>query len=131
MKKTKGAPAARGRLRTAVESLPAGCSLTLSRELLLQVLSDRSEGDPIAEDPGALAADLTVPEIARLFGRSPNTVRQWLESGKLQGYKLLGREWRVTRSAVEAFQREQRESKRIAISPRRSTKSLSDWRKVG
>ncbi len=33
--------------------------------------------------------------------------------------------------AVEAFQREQRESKRIALSPRRSTKSLSDWRKVG
>lgn len=131
MKQATNAPAARERLRTAVEALPARCSLALSRETLLHVLADEAPRDSQTQDSQGLAIDLTVVEVARLFGRSPNTIRRWLESGKLPGYKLLGREWRVTRSAIAAFQQEQKENKEIPLGLRRSSKSLSDWRKIG
>lgn len=45
---------------------------------------------------------LTVAQVAHRLGCSPFTVRRLLEAKKLVGYRL-GREWRVTLEAVEAF----------------------------
>lgn len=53
-------------------------------------------------------SDLTVSEVAAELGRQPSTVRGWLGSGDLDGYKLNGREWRVAPEALRAFMDDQR-----------------------
>lgn len=117
-------------LRTAVAALPAGALVTLPREALLDVLG-RSGGDRAAGGDGpTVAVDLTVTDLAQRFRRHPSTIRQWLESGRLEGYKLLGREWRVPLAAVAAFQDQQRHGRERGSSPARGAPSLADWRKV-
>lgn len=61
---------------------------------------DRAVGGPVA--------DLTVQEVAEELDRAPSTVRGWLGSGDLEGYRLRGREWRVPREALVAFLDEER-----------------------
>ena len=56
--------------------------------------------------------DLTVQEVADLFGRQPQTVRTWIRGGRLDAYKLRGNEYRITRRAVEEFQVRERERPR-------------------
>lgn len=117
-------------LRNAIAGLPPGTLVALPREALLDAL-----GAPEAAVPPGLAVeppvDVTVAQIAQLFGRSPSTVRQWLESGALEGYKLFGREWRVPSGALAAFQRRQRTgSAPPGASPARREGSLGDWRAV-
>lgn len=46
----------------------------------------------------------------QLFGRHENTIRGWLQSGALRGYKLHGKEWRVSRSAIREFHEQEAES---------------------
>ncbi len=91
------------------------------------VLEKLSEGVPAVEIPTLpTRVDLSIRELARLFGKQPSTVRAWVERGDLPGaYKLHGKEWRVPVSAVEAFQNGQR--RRTAKSEAR----LSAWRTVG
>lgn len=67
----------------------------------LRELIDGERRDEVAE------VDLTVEQVAELFGRSPVTVKRWLQSHQLRGYKLGG-EWRVPRGAVREFQEAQR-----------------------
>src|SRR2546422_11707384 len=85
-------------LRTAAAALPPGTLVTLPREALLDVLGGRG-GDGAAATGGdgspPVAVDLTVTDLAQRFRRHPSTIRQWLESRRLEGYKLFGREWRV------------------------------------
>jgi excisionase family DNA binding protein len=82
-------------------------------------------------DRQAGLADLSVPEVAHALGRAPSTVRAWCAAGEIEGaYKLRGREWRVTRAALRAWQ--DRQSKPVAAaeaskSPPRTGK-LGDWR---
>ena len=45
---------------------------------------------------------LTLKEAARRLRVSVKTVKAWLYSGELQGYKA-GRQWRITPSAIQAF----------------------------
>lgn len=120
-------------LRTAVAALPPGTLVTLPREALLDVLGGGG-GDGAAatrgDGPPAVAVDLTVTDLAQRFRRHRSTIRQWLESGRLEGYKLFGREWRVPLGAVAAFQERQREGQERSESPRRGALSLRDWRKV-
>jgi hypothetical protein len=88
------------RLRQAAELLPAGTSLTVTREALLEAL-----GAAIPTTPGA---DLTVAELSAHFHRAPATVRAWLEAGRFPGaYKLNGRAWRIPSPALEAFRTRQ------------------------
>ena len=58
------------------------------------------------DDAGDLTAtllrDLTVAEVAQQLVRAPSTVRDWLLSGDLRGYKF-NREWRVTESALRDY----------------------------
>ena len=117
----------------AAAALPPGTLVTLSREALLDVLGGgRGDGATATggDEPAAVAVDLTVSDLAQLFRRHPSTIRQWLESGRLEGYKLFGREWRVPLAAVAAFQDQQRHGRERRSSPTRGAPSLSDWRKV-
>lgn len=120
-------------LRTAVAALPPGTLVTLPREAFLDVLGG-GVGDGAAATGGerspAVAVDLTVADLAQRFRRHPSTIRQWLESGRLEGYKLFGREWRVPLAAVAAFQDQQRQGRERRSSPARGAQSLADWRKV-
>lgn len=115
-------------LRKAIAGLPPGTLVALPREALVEALGASEVGMSV-EPTAAAQVDLTVAQIAQLFGRSPSTVRQWLESGALQGYKLFRREWRVTLAALAAFQKRQRSgSARSTESPARGQESLGDWR---
>lgn len=120
-------------LRTAVAALPPGTLVTLPREAILDALGGGAGGGAAAtegHEPPAVAVDLTVADLAQRFRRHPSTIRQWLESGRLEGYKLLGREWRVPLAAVATFQDQQRHGRERRSSPTRGVPSLADWRKV-
>jgi excisionase family DNA binding protein len=49
--------------------------------------------------------DLTVADVAEIFGRGPETVRRWIRDGHLRAYRL-GKEYRVPRVALADFQAE-------------------------
>ena len=94
------------------------------RDWVLEHLSNGFAGVPVAEAPALPArVDLTIRDLAQLFGKQPSTVRAWVERGDFAGaYKLHGKEWRVPESGVEAFQNRQRGAK--------SDIRLSAWRRV-
>lgn len=94
-------------LRQLAELLPPGASVSLPREALLEAIADGAV--PPAE--AALVADLSVEQLATLFGKRPSTVRAWLEAGACpQAYKLNGKTWRVPRDAALAMQARLREA---------------------
>ncbi len=71
-------------------------------------------------------ADLSTAEIARMYDKSPQTVRGWIGRGLLDAYRFQGHEWRVTPENHEKFKREQREHLRLEIvSPE---PNLGAWR---
>ncbi len=72
-------------------------------------------------------ADLSTAEIARMFGKSPQTVRGWIGRGILDAYRFQGREWRVTPENLEKFKREQREHLRLEVV--KPPPDLGGWRK--
>jgi hypothetical protein len=94
------------------------------RDWVLERLSDDPAGATAVEAPAPPArVDLTIRDLASLFGKQPSTVRGWVEHGDFPGcYKLHGKEWRVPASAVEEFQNRQRGTK--------SDEGLSAWRTV-
>jgi excisionase family DNA binding protein len=95
----------RARLQQIAGALPPGGSVTLT--LSADELAELCDG-PVQD--GALELDLTVGQVAALFGRGESTVRTWIGAGLLPGaYLLRGREWRVPRAAVRELQRKQAE----------------------
>ena len=73
-------------------------------------------------------ADLSTAEIARMFTKSPQTVRDWIGKGLLEAYRFQGREWRVTPESLQKFIGEQREPLKLeVVSPE---PSLGAWRKA-
>ena len=118
----------RDQLRAMAETVPPGGAITLPRDWLVAALD--AEGEPANLPPGV---DLTVPDLVRLFGKRPSTVRSWLEAGLLpNAYKLRGKQWRVPPSAVEAFLARERtpDGTPPAPLPQRGRGSLSDYRKL-
>src|SRR5712692_1686095 len=109
-------------LRKALAAMPPGT--LVPRDWVLEQLSDGFPGAPAVEVPAPPArVDLTIRDLAQLFGKQPSTVRAWVERGDFPGaYKLHGKEWRVPVSGVEAFQNRQRQAK--------SDAGLSAWRRV-
>jgi len=107
------------RLRDLAERLPAGSSLTLTRDGLLNLAaSDGGQADQAAVPP-----DFTVVELAARFHRSASTVRDWCEHGRFEGaYKLNGRDWRTPHAAVDVFLAQQRGQSHVAL--------LDAWRAV-
>ncbi len=48
--------------------------------------------------------DYTVPQVAKLFACSSNTVKSWIKTGKLKAYRLggsAGRDYRIPWAEVE------------------------------
>ncbi len=64
------------------------------------------DGQPQAES-GPIV-DLTVEEVAELFGKTPQTIRDWLRTCQLEGYKLHAKQWRVPPASIKEFQERQR-----------------------
>ena len=52
----------------------------------------------------------TVKEVAEMLHFQPNTIRLWLEAGKLRGIKV-GWQWRVRESDLQEFMKENTEQK--------------------
>ena len=86
------------RLRRAIDGIPEGGSIALPVCVVEQWLSDGG----LDVEP-----DLTVEDVAELFGRSPTTVRTWIREGRLEAYRF-GREYRITRRALAEFQQRER-----------------------
>src|SRR6266571_4144379 len=109
-------------LRAALAAMPPGT--LVPRDWVVERLSADIPAVPPAVTPAPPArVDLTIRELAQLFGKQPSTVRAWVERGDFPGaYKLHGKEWRVPVSSVEAFQNGQRGAK--------SDAGLSAWRRV-
>lgn len=51
---------------------------------------------------GDLDPFMSVPKVAALFDVKPETVRDWLTSGKMEGIKINGY-WKIRRSEVVRF----------------------------
>ena len=60
----------------------------------------------ITKEKGAVNVEekiYTVEEIAEKLKVRDYTVRGWLRTGKLQGFKMGGRDWRVKESELSKF----------------------------
>ncbi len=73
-------------------------------------------------------ADLSTAEIASMFHKSPQTVRDWIGKGLLDAYKFRGHEWRVTPENLEKFIAQQREPLKLEVVSREP--DLGAWRKA-
>ena len=99
----------------------------IPRDWLLAIV----HGLDVAGEQDALA-DMSVSDAAEVLGRSTSTVREYCRRKLLPGsYRQQGREWRIPRSAIRAFQSaqaspppEQRAQRRAA-----STVDIGAWRK--
>jgi len=86
------------RLRALASALPSDASaVTFTRRDLLVLV----EGS--AEATTTPTRDMTVQGVADQVGRSASAVRLWLSSGRLRGYKLNGRDWRVPPAALREY----------------------------
>ena len=89
----------RERLRQLASALPSDASaVTITRADIVVLLEDDGRETEVGS-----SRDLTVEDVADETGRSASTVRGWLISGALRGYKLNGRDWRVARAALEEY----------------------------
>ena len=74
-------------------------------------------------------ADLSTADIARMYDKSPQTVRDWIKKKLLEAYKFQGgREWRVTPENHEKFKREQRGPLKLEVV--KPAPNLGAWRKA-
>ena len=92
------------RLQRIIEGLPPGGSFTLPVNVVREWLEDLEP---------EFRPDLTVPQVAEFFGRSPSTIRTWIRKGDLRAYVLQGHEYRITRQAAEELQ-QRRSTPKIA-----------------
>ena len=87
------------RLRQLASALPSDASaVTITRADIVALLEDDGRRTEVAS-----TRDLTVEEVAKETGRAPSTIRDWLISGALCGYKLNGRDWRVSRDSLRNY----------------------------
>ena len=117
-------------LRGIVETMPPGSSVSLPIDWLRQELERSGNGGPARN--GEVEVDYSVQKVAELWGRRPGTVRDWIRSGRLEGYLFNRKEYRVPRAALERFLEEQRSGStkpRQASVPARPA-DLGAWRDV-
>ena len=117
-------------LRAMVDAMPRGSSVTLPVDWLRVQLGMATA--PIEQEPADLS-DLSVEEVAVIVDRKPSTVRGWCSSGHLDAYRLNGREWRISREALQSFLDRQRapEPREEPPPQRARTPNLGAWRSVG
>ncbi len=108
-------------LDAAIGELARGRA-TLEAKVLAREIQRAANGNDPRPRP-----DYTTAEIAAMFPRSPQTVRDWIHKGLLVAYPW-GREYRITPESLEKFIREQREPLRLeVVGP---APDLGGWRKV-
>ena len=120
----------RAALRLVIEAHPTGSSVSLPRELALELLA--GEDAPISAP--ALERDLDCRQLAEFIGRDASTCRAWLARGDFPGAYRFGREWRVPPATIRAWQERQRAGKTAGntavTSPRPKSAPLGAWRTV-
>ncbi len=100
---------------------------TATKYTEMKMLAREIRRAPSGSDPRP-QADLSTAEIARMYDKSPQTVRGWIGKGLLEAYRFQGHEWRVTPDSLQKFIREQREPLKLeVVSPE---PNLGAWRKV-
>lgn len=115
------------RLRMLASALPSDDSaVTLTRSDLLALV------DGAEHSPSLPTRDLTVEDVADETGRAASTVRGWLIDGKLRGYKLNDRDWRIPWAALREYLDGQGrdggpEMERLAPGEK---VDITEWRKV-
>lgn len=113
------------RLRQLVSALPSDDpAVTFTRAGLVALLDEDGAGGVIATS----AQELTVDAVAEQMRKAPSTVRGWLISGDLRGYKLNNREWRMPRSALRDYIARQAETGHQATET--AEVDIAEWRKV-
>ena len=123
----EGTDVAAERLMAELRALPPGS--LVPRDWILGRLAAPAPGEDARLPVVAPAVDLTVNDLATLFGKRPSTVRAWIERGEFPGcYKLHGKEWRIPSAALHAFQQAQRAR---GAAPQVATKNdLAAWRRT-
>ena len=115
------------RLHSLAASLPSDASaVTLTRADLILLV----EGSTEDTTPPAGSRDLTVEDVAERVGRATSTVRGWLIAGQLRGYKLNGRDWRVSPTALQDHMDAQ-SALISAPEPGDTGVDITEWRRVG
>ena len=113
------------RLRSIAFALPSDASAVTFTRADLLALAEKETDDA----PTTGFRDLSVEEVAKQAGRAPSTVRGWLTTGTLRGYKLNGRDWRVPPAALADYFAAQ-----AAPSPpadgERSKVDITAWRRM-
>ena len=111
------------RLRQLASALPSDDSaVTITRADLVALLEENNGNARVSS-----TRDLTVAEVANETGRARSTVRAWLISKSLRGYKLNNRDWRVPRPAL----REYLEAQATEASETRGEVDITAWRNEG
>ena len=114
------------RLQLIASALPSDASAVTFTRADLQALieEERLTGATVE-----ITRDLTVAEVADVVGRNASTVRGWLIDGKLRGYKLNGRDWRIPRAALQEYLDGQAASVKEP-SPETREVDITAWRRV-
>ena len=47
--------------------------------------------------------DYSTPEAAKILGRTPASVRAYINSGRLKSYRTLNGDYRISKESLEAF----------------------------
>lgn len=90
-------------LRRDLERLPAAAMVPVGWILERLHLLTKPE-----RQSATMEIDLTVEEVAALLHKKPPTVRAYCGARLLPGaYRLNGKQWRIPRTAIEAFQHRQ------------------------
>lgn len=119
-------------LRALAEAADPNGSVTVTVGWLRAQLGEDGPAIERTVPEAPAEVDLTVAQVAALFGRGASTVRTWIAAGEFpNAYRLHGREWRITRADVAALQQRQRTARACVPKPASVTTAepdLASWR---
>lgn len=119
-------------LRGWLADLAAVEATVPARVVLARLPSLEAPGEQ--HGPGDVTADLTAEQAGQLLGRSASTIREYARAELLENaYRQRGREWRIPRAAITAFQRAAAAARTAPAEQRRAAQGgavdLGAWRK--
>ena len=87
------------RIQRMIDGMPPEAAVSLPVKTLWEWLDESG--------PGGFEPDLTVKQVAELYGRATSTVTAWIRAGDLGAYKFNGKEYHITAAALEKFRAKQ------------------------